>query len=194
MVIYIYYLLGEVAITPQQYRARSFVCNHFLSRNMLINSDEPIFHAPICVVNFFCSLQSIIFHGMLIVFQTSKQSVFPLKSSLSLCVKFSFCALSLARPRPLAVRLFSSKLSSSYLIQRYCKPRCYYLGTETRRAYVLVSRDKRPRRSRAVTLQRKIRDCSQSTHAQNTSASLHTFLIDAKTLLFAFFPFSNCMK
>ena len=57
MVIFIYYLLREVAITPQQYRARSFVCNHFLSRNMLINSDEPIFHAlsleEICVVNFF---------------------------------------------------------------------------------------------------------------------------------------------
>ena len=72
MVIYIYYLLREVAIITQQYRARSFVCNHFLSRNMLINSDEPIFHAlslkAICVVNFFCSLYSIIFHGMLIVF------------------------------------------------------------------------------------------------------------------------------
>ena len=54
MVIYIYYLLREVAITPQQYRARSFVCNQFLSSNMLINSDEPIFHAlslkAICVV------------------------------------------------------------------------------------------------------------------------------------------------
>ena len=72
MVIYIHYLLREVAITPQQYRARSFVCNHFLSRNVLINSDEPIFHAlslkAICVVIFFCSLYSIIFHGMLIVF------------------------------------------------------------------------------------------------------------------------------
>ena len=53
---------------------------------------------------------------------------------------FSFCALSLGRPRLLAVLLFSSKLSSSYLIQRDCKPRCYYLGIETRRAYVLVSR------------------------------------------------------
>ena len=54
MVIFIYYLLREMAITLQQYRARSFVCNHFLSRNMLINSDEPIFHAlslkAICVV------------------------------------------------------------------------------------------------------------------------------------------------
>ena len=57
MVIFIYYLLREMAITLQQYRARSFVCNHFLSRNMLINSDEPIFHAlslkAICEVNFF---------------------------------------------------------------------------------------------------------------------------------------------
>ena len=58
MVIYIYYLLREVAITPQQYRARSFLCNHFLSRNMLINSDKPIFHAlslkAICAPFFFC--------------------------------------------------------------------------------------------------------------------------------------------
>ena len=72
MVIYINYLLREGAITSQQYRARSFLCNHFLSSNMLINSDEPIFHAlslkAICVVNFFCALYSIIFHGMLIVF------------------------------------------------------------------------------------------------------------------------------
>ena len=50
--------------------------------------------------------------------------------------------------RLLAVRCFSRNPSSSYLSQRDCKPRRYRLS--------------RLRRSRAVTLQRKIRDCSQS--------------------------------
>ena len=73
--------------------------------------------------------------------------------------------------RLLADRLFTQNPSSSYLMQRDCKPRCYYLGIETRREKTGL----RPRFSRQAPsplacsgfacsnfAKKNKRDCSQS--------------------------------